>query len=141
MWSKKPKTKTNFFLKNQNLLNSKPTIGLTHKTTRGIRSSSRWCSTSAAFVVMAYFTKFGMMSMFIEQPTWHLWAIIWKLVRLVYGTHWGDSLHIFITSTFPVLTTPGVLQSPLRPCLQVVCVWGQLAIHHWACLEEIHIDF
>ena len=35
------------------------------------------------------------------------------------------------TSTFPVLTTPGVLQSPLPPCLQVVCVWGQLAVHRW----------
>ena len=38
---------------------------------------------------------------------------------------------LFNTSTFPVLTTSGVLQSLLPPYLQVVCVRDWLAIYCW----------
>ena len=48
-------------------------------------------------------------------------CVISRSAKLVRGNHYGDSFHIFNTSTLPVVATRDVLTSLLSRCLRVIC--------------------
>ena len=117
-WSKKLKIETNFSPKiPKNLLSGEMTIGPTRKATQGTRSSSRWHNASVAFAIMTCLTK---LTLYTVTNSTSLGPL---LARLVYGSHWGNSFHIFDTSTFPVVTTPEIFLASSGLCLMLTNCW------------------